>query len=271
MAAIHTPAHRASEEAFQSDLESASAALAIFNDEPAAIRVRLEAAVEAFGPLAVQGKQSLLNKIVEKILIYRSRESDWEQHLSPSPGERAKFLGDVSKAATRLLKVFGIADRNAITNVGAGMEKTAGIRSTGLRPEVTTDLLVGLQRVSEARRPVTAILGATERMDALLVLLSDLVEAADLAHGRVEIVPSKWGGSRREEEPIGALLQDFLQIYVDMRKFDSRSGPAIGFGGPLLRFVSMAVAVADPKLVVKDESVKKALRTYRGRSRRKDS
>jgi hypothetical protein len=100
---------------------------------------------------------------------------------------------------------------------------------------VGLSLLPELYRVAVERRP-TATAGAEERLTILILLLSDLIEAAKRAGTQYR--PGR-GGKRRAGQITAevGLVQDLIQSYEELRNPFPSSGPPPAFDKRLRKFV----------------------------------
>ena len=118
----------------------------------------------------------------------------------------------------------------------------------------TTCLLTELYRIGVGRRPEALMnLTADQRLTALIILLSDLVQAAErgaLETG-IKFQPGR-GGNRRAGQLTceSELLKAFIETYDELRAHFPDSGPQIAFDRPLREFVHSGVklAVSMPQL-----------------------
>jgi hypothetical protein len=104
--------------------------------------------------------------------------------------------------------------------------------------------LTWLYGVGVNRRPAKATVGADERLITLLLLLSDLAEAAEqcaLETGR-QYVHSR-GGNRRKNLVTAEveLIQAIIAAYAELRNRFPHSGPPPTFDKPLKKFVRSAL------------------------------
>ncbi len=127
------------------------------------------AMLDAFGPLPEHGQYDLANRMIAAAEIYKLRRMPQD---FPRPFEERERLVDIGTATKRLLALLGIEDPQsvAVNPLARGMGT--------LHPVVSKHLLIELFRVAAERRPETATLSADQRVVTLLLLLSDLVEAA---------------------------------------------------------------------------------------------
>src|SRR5262249_62396490 len=129
----------------------------------AQIRAENVAAVlSAFGESPEEAQNDLAIRLIKAVEIYGLRKVVQKQKL-PRTHEQRKQLEDMSTTARRLLKLLGVERAETIAS---------GVRiGSNLHPTTTSEF--GAQR-----RPEKSAIGAEERLATLLMLLSDLVEAA---------------------------------------------------------------------------------------------
>jgi hypothetical protein len=154
--------------------------------------------LNAFGPLPGEGQDELAQRLVEKIGLYRL-EYEMER---PQPAVERKRLEDIAKATERLLALLGIEDPKV---------RSAEISTAQPRSGAASWLLPELHTVATERRPTRATLDANQRWSGLLLLLSDLMEAAKrCAPSASQLVLREHegrGGNRRDgPSPKGRLL-----------------------------------------------------------------
>src|SRR5262249_36577812 len=84
-----------------------------------------------------------------------------------------------------------------------------------------------------------------ERLATALVLLSDLVEAAEQSSREINTRPGR-GGDRRARELTakGQLIQAIIKVYTEYRDRFPSSGPEPAFDEPLRRFVRAGLELA---------------------------
>jgi len=117
-----------------------------------------------------------------------------------------------------------------------------------------------MQEVAVERRGDAVTMDALMRVKTLLLLLSDLIEAARRAAKRSAEAPgqssrARGGVRRRGLTAIGELIHAIFKIYADIRERYPESGPKPKFGGPMLRFVKASLVVIDPSLARKISEV----------------
>jgi hypothetical protein len=194
------------------------------------------AVLDAFGELPEVGQYDLAIRI-NSLKIYELRKLVEKQQF-PLPYQQKTRLTRTGASARALLALLGIANAESVAK---------GVRRGSIHPIVPPTLLLELYRVAVERRP-TATASAEERMTTLLILLSDLVEAAErcaLETG-TQYRPSR-GGSRREGQITAEveLIQAIIASYAELRSRFPNSGPPPAFEKTLRKFVRSAL-----KLVV---------------------
>src|SRR5262249_45716421 len=128
------------------------------------------AVLSAFGRLPEEAQYDFTVLLANAVAIYRLRSTVEKQKLPPAH-RRRKQLKDISTSARRILKLLGVEKAESIAS---------GVRiGSNLHPTAITDVLTGLYRIGVQRRPETSNISAPERLATALVLLSDLVEAAE--------------------------------------------------------------------------------------------
>lgn len=127
-----------------------------------------------------------------------------------------------------------------------------------MNPTAQLWLFVEMYKVANERRPTTATLPANALMELLLVLLSDLVAAADrcaISARQQSIRASgrgRGGKGRDGPTPEVTLLYALFEAYAALRNQYPNSGPAPAFSVPLMAFVraGLALAVSSPPPIV---------------------
>jgi hypothetical protein len=209
------------------------------------------AMLDAFGPLPEDGQYDLANRMVAAAEVYtRMRRA----RSSPRPFEERERLVRIGAATKQLLVLLGIDDPQsiAVNPLARGM----GI----LHPVVSKHLLIELFRVAAERRPATATLSADERVVTLLLLLSDLAEAAERsAHevtrlskpkaktasppdlpkqGGREPQTAGRGGDRREGRTAeGELIHSIIEVYAVLCEHFPENERQPAFDDRLVQFV----------------------------------
>ena len=187
------------------------------------------AVLDAFGELPEEGQYDLAVRIINVSQIYELRKLVEKQHF-PLPHQQRERLNRIGASASRLLAQLGVNEPKSVAG---------GVRRGSIQPTVPTSLLLRLYDVALERRP-TATASAEERMTTLLILLSDLVEAAErcaLETG-TQYRPGR-GGSRREGQITAEvqLIQAVIESYAELRNRFPNSGPPPAFDGQLRKFV----------------------------------
>jgi hypothetical protein len=213
------------------------------------------ALLAAFGPLPAKRQKELAVRIINASQIYRLRKSVEKQF--PLPHEQQKGLNGISASARGLLRLLGVNEAESVAK---------GVRRGSLRRTVAQILIPSLYCVALERRPATATAGADERLNSLVVLLSDLVEAAkrcalearsQYRHGR--------GGERRAGKITAEveLLQAIFEAYACTRF--PNSGPQPAFDQALRKFVRSGLQLVDSGLSesrITDEAIRAAFNRY---------
>jgi hypothetical protein len=192
---------------------------------------------DAFGELPEEGQYDLALRIMNASGIYELRELVERQRF-PLPHMQQKHLRRIGASARALLALLGIANAESVAK---------GVLRGSIDSKVPPTLLPELYRVAVERRP-TATASAQERMTTLIMLLSDLVEAAERCaletrtryrHGR--------GGERRAGQVTAEveLIRAIIASYAELRNRFPNSGPLPAFDKTLRKFVRSAL-----KLVV---------------------
>lgn len=196
------------------------------------------AVLDALGPLPHEGQREPAERLVGGVGVYRFRITT----KRPQPAAERHQLERVSHLAGCLLEQMGVDDPQAL---GAN-PATAQPRSA-----VGSRLLVELYKIANERRPATATLGAHERWTALLLLLSDLKEAAERCapmasqrSPRVSKRRGRGGKGRDGQEPKGDLLHTLFEAYAALRLRFPESGPPLACDKKLRAFVRAALALA---------------------------
>jgi hypothetical protein len=183
----------------------------------------------AFGPLPEEGQYELALRIMNASGIYWLRKSV-EKQLAPKHTQQ-KHLNSISTSARRLLALLGVNEPKSVAG---------GVRRGSLHPTATTSLLMGLYRVAIERRPATATASADERLTTLILLLSDLVEAAERCALETGTQYRKGRGGQRRAGQITAeveLMQAIIESYAELRKRFPNSGPQLAFDEGLRKFL----------------------------------
>jgi len=194
------------------------------------------AVLSAFGSLPEEAQYDLVVGLAKPVAIYGLRKTVEKQKFPPAH-RRRKRLKDISTSARRILKLLGVDKAESIAS---------GVRiGSNLHPTAITDVLIALYRIGVQRRPDTSNISATERLTTALVLLSDLVEAAEQSSRETSTRPGR-GGDRRSGVPTAEqeLLQSIIKAYIEYRDRFPSSGPAPAFDESLRKFVRTALELA---------------------------
>jgi hypothetical protein len=196
-------------------------------------RENFSAVLSAFGGIPADAQHDLAVRLVNAAGIFHLRKAVEKQN--PRPYERRDQLEDVRTLASRLLALLGISDPKSVAG---------GVHRGSVHPTATS-LLTWLYRVAVKRRPETAFASADERLTILIVLLSDLIEAAEQSAREVSTRPG-FGGDRRTGEltPEGELIRSIIKLYIDFRTEFPGSGPKPVFDERLRRFVRSGLELA---------------------------
>jgi hypothetical protein len=196
---------------------------------------KFAAVVSAFGQLSEEAQYDLVVRLVRAVATYRLRKTVERQEF-PMPHEQNKRLRNISTSARRVLRLLGVKEPDSIAR---------GVRiGSDLHPTATTTVLTSLYRVGVQRRP-EKLTSADERLATLLVLLSDLVEAAEQSAREISTRPGR-GGDRRAGELTaeGELIQAIIKLYIDFRERFPSSGPEPACDEPLRKFVRSGLELA---------------------------
>jgi hypothetical protein len=197
---------------------------------------KFAAVLSAFGRLPKDAQYDLAVSLVKAVAIYRLRKVVQKQKF-PRAHERRKQLKDTSTTARRLLKLLGVERAETIAS---------GVHiASNLHPTTTTAVLIGLYKVGAQRRPEKSAIGAHERLATLLVLLSDLAEAAEQSAREISTRPGR-GGDRRAGDLTaeGKLREAIIKLYIDFRERFPSSGPEPASDEPLRKFVRSGLELA---------------------------
>src|SRR6516165_8691518 len=192
--------------------------------------------LSAFGRLPEDAQYNLAVRLVNAVETYRLRKRAQKQKI-PQAHQRRKQLEDISTSGRRILKLLGVDNAETIAR---------GVRiGSNLHPTTTTAVLIGLYKVGAQRRPEKSAIGAVERLATLLMLLSDLVEAAEQSAREISTRPGR-GGDRRTGELTaeGELIQAIIKLYIEFRERFPSSGPAPAFDKSLRKFVRTVLELA---------------------------
>src|SRR5262245_61772689 len=210
------------------------------------------AMLDAFGELPEEGQYDLAVRIINASTIYELRKLVEPQF--PLPHEHQSRLKRISTSAKRLLALLGINDAKSVAR-GVYPRVEIRIDKATTPPTVTTVpaelpqvtihptatlLLTWLYRVAVDRRPATANVSADERLTSLILLLSNLVEAAERCALKIGTQYRKGRGGQRRAGQITAeveLMQAIIESYAELRKRFPNSGPQPAFDKRLRKFV----------------------------------
>jgi hypothetical protein len=202
------------------------------------------AALKAFGRLPKEAQYDFAVRLAKPVAIYRLRKTVEKQKFPPAHKGRDQ-LKAISTSGRRILKLLGV---NKPESIGRGVD--IGV----LHPTATTSVLTGLYKVGVQRRP-EQLTSADERLATLLILLSDLVEAAEQSAREINTRPGR-GGKRRAGELTaeGELIQAIIKVYIEFRDRFPSSGPKPAYDGALRKFVrsGLEIAVSSPQFLRPD-------------------
>jgi len=208
--------------------------------------------LDAFGELPEEGQYDLAVRIIKASTIYELRKLVEPQFLLPH--KHQSRLKRISTSAKRLLALLGINDAKSVAR-GVYPRVEIRIDKATTPPTVTTVpaelpqvtihptatlLLTWLYRVAVDRRPATANVSADERLTSLILLLSDLLEAAERCALEIstQYRPGR-GGDRRARQITAEveLVQGVIKSYAELRNRFPSSGPPPAFDKRLRKFV----------------------------------
>jgi len=197
---------------------------------------KFAAVLSAFGRLPEEAQYDFTVRLANAVAIYRFRKTVEKQKI-PQAHQRRKQLEHISTSGRRILKLLGVDNAETIAS---------GVRiGSNLHPTTTTAVLIGLYKVGAQRRPEKSAIGAEERLATLLMLLSDLVEAAEQSAREISTRPGR-GGDRRTGELTaeGELIQAIIKLYIEFRERFPSSGPHSDFDEALRKFVRSGLELA---------------------------
>jgi hypothetical protein len=225
-------------------------------------RENFSAVLSAFGRIPADAQYDLAVRLVNAAGIFHLRKVV-EQQKFPRAHERRDQLEDISTLASRLLALLGVNEPKSVAD---------GVRRGSIHPTATSSLVIWLYRVAVERRPATATASANERLTTLIMLLSDLVEAAKQSAREVSTRPGH-GGNRRAGELTaeGELIQAVMELYLKFRDRFSKNGPQPAFDEPLRKFVRSCLELVDPGLATRitDAAIRGAFVRWRAQIKRK--
>ena len=161
----------------------------------------------AFGRLTEEGQYTLAVRIMKASAIYWLRKSVEKQQFAPKHTQQ-KHLNSISTSARRLLALLGVNEPKSVAGGVHGW--------SNLHPTATTSLLIELYRVAVERRPATATASADGRLASLILLLSDLVEAAERCALETGTQYRKGRGGQRRAGQITAEVELMQAIIASM-------------------------------------------------------
>jgi hypothetical protein len=168
--------------------------------------------VKAFGPIPEDGVRNLAERMVYALSVYRLQQTA----RFPAPAKQKVQLEKIAKHARQLLSCLVIDDPEAV-----GLNPTHA--RANLNPIAQLWLPVELYKIAKERRAATATFTANERMIYLLVLLSDLVAAADRCsvsarNQSVRKASRRRGGKAREGTTAkSSLLNALFEAYAALQ------------------------------------------------------
>ena len=187
------------------------------------------AVLDAFGPLPEKSQHELAERLVGAVAVYRLRIMT----KGPQPAEERRQLERIARLAGELLECMSVGDPH---------------RSGEIQPRTATGarLVVELHRVSNDRRPATSTHGAWERWTTLVLLLSELKEAAKQSQRslRVSKRRGRGGKSRAGPAPKEELLHRLSETYAALRLSFPESGPPLACDKKLRAFVRAGLVLA---------------------------
>jgi hypothetical protein len=191
-----------------------------------------------FGPLPDDGQRELAERLVGGVGAYRL----CFQMKGPRPAEEREQLKRVAELAEILLKKLGVKNPLALSTDPAESQP---------RSWTAASLLVELYKLANERRPAMATLTAHERWTALLLLLSNLKEAAERC-APMAMQRSPRGSERRGRggvgrwgtEAKGRLLHSCFETYAALRLRYPNSGASLACDDSLKAFVRAVLTLA---------------------------
>jgi hypothetical protein len=239
---------------------------------------KLRAALLAFGPMPDDGQRELLLQICSAIDRYRFGSK--KQVITASTLRNQ--LRTIEATTRKLLSLLGVKKRvtpvriipSEIRRDSKGATILVPLVNAGLDPGQGDNYFHHFQKSSgltawewlkifckpdskgmaALMRLVTAGINPGEgdnpklgaqanRMTETAVSLLWLRGQAELAGQNIPTREGR-GGSRNRAKPKGLLIRESINIYCGMRKQYPASGSRLGFGGPMLRFISAAADLA---------------------------
>jgi hypothetical protein len=226
--------------------------------------------VGAFGPLPEDGIHELAQSMLASVGLYRLQQSCRSRRKGTSPAKESEQLERIASQTRHLLASMGIKDSQAI---GLNPKQAPAL----MNPPAQQWLFVEMYKVANERRPTTATLVANARMELLLVLLSDLVAAADRCAVSARQQSIRGGGrgrggkGREGPTPEVTLLYALFDTYATLRRqYTPNNGPMPKTPDPSLSaFVRAGLALAvslPPAIVAADGTTyRSAEKIYGGR------
>jgi hypothetical protein len=200
------------------------------------------AVVDTIGDLPKPRQRILARLLNNARNIYRTRKMTEGQNY-PLPSGELRELKAIRNTAIKLLKWMGVNNPSSIAT-------NPFQNGMGVSPVISSRLLPVLQRVAGERRPNTETASALQRLSSLLLVLSDLVEAADVCAKDTRARPrSGRGGVSREGHTAEAnLLNSLFDAFKAIQPKGSRA-KNIKLDTVLKNFVKagLAMVVANAK------------------------
>jgi hypothetical protein len=193
--------------------------------------------LNAFGPLPEEGQRELAERLVGRVGEFRLAIG--AKGLLPS--EERDDLTQIAQAAKDLLKMLGVDNPQMLSS---------DVAKAQLHSWACGWLLPEFYKVGTEKRPATAAMAAHERWITLLLLLSDVKEAAErCALMAMHTSPrdrnrrGRGGTGRRGPDPKGRLLCGLFETYSALRRRYPDSGPPLARKRPS-DFVSACLTLA---------------------------
>ena len=230
------------------------------------------AVLSAFGRLSERGQYSLAVRIINVLQTYELRKLVEKQQL-PLLHQQRECSNRIGASARGLLVLLIVEEPKSVAS---------GVHPRSIHPTTGPSLLIELYRVAVERRS-TAAASANEQLTTLILLLSDLVEAAERCalDAGTQYRPGH-GGARRTGQITAdvALVQGLIESYAELRKRFPGSGPQSAFGQPLLKFMRSALKLVasashfvDPNLSeptrITDAAIRGAFNRWRAQTKAK--
>jgi len=159
-----------------------------------------------------------------------------EKTKLPDHVKQYRQLNNISTTAIRLLKHLGVANPQSVAIAPFK-------RGMNVLPIVSSQLLPELQKVACERRPTGNNLDAIARLKALLLLLSDLVEATErLTRNAAKKIDGKRGGVRRKGDTAEtAIVKDLIETYAAVNP--PPQGKQLSLNKALMTFIRAGISV----------------------------